>query len=57
MVAPGGLGGEIADDIAARQLSGCHGDELRPTADLAQFTALVMAHGQGLEFMSRDQFE
>jgi len=56
----GDLGREVAGDVAqagpAGQLPKAQGNELGPARHLAQFLALVMPVGEGLEFMSRNKF-
>jgi len=61
MIKLAGLSCEIAEQItqarAAGQLGAGHRHELRPTADFAQFPALMVLPGERFEFMSRQQFE
>ena len=60
MIQFGRLRREVADNIAQAgapgQLSQAQGHELQPTRHLAQFLTLVVAIGEGLEFMSRNKF-
>ena len=61
MIQLGGLGREVSDDIAKTgptgELGERHGDKLRPAGHLTQSPTRMVLIGQGLEFMSRDQFE
>jgi hypothetical protein len=57
----GGLGREIADDIAqagvACQLRQAQSAELRPTGHLVQFLAFMVLIGQGFKVVSLNKFQ
>ena len=61
MIELAGLCLEVADHIAQVHAPGelvkAQADELRPAGHLAQPSVLMMLPSQGLEFMSRNQFE